>query len=111
MRQPLPTNSTLLGLAEENALADQAGFTTPRAYPNPAATGQAVSIAYELARPATVRVTVSDVLGRPVAALPPVHQDAGFQTTEWRPTVAPGVYLVRVQADGRPARTVRVVVR
>ena len=110
-RLPLPANSTLLGLAVEAALTARTGLSTPRAYPNPAATGQALSIAYELACPATVRATVLDVLGRAVATLPAARQDAGFQTLDWRPTVAPGTYLVRVEADGGTARTVRIVVR
>ena len=111
VRQPLPIGSTVLGRADEATLAERAGFTAPRAYPNPAVPGQALTIAYELARPAMVQATVLDVLGRVVAALPAVRQDAGFQTREWHPTVAPGTYSVRVQADGGPARTVRVVVR
>ena len=111
VRQPLPIGSTVLGRADEATLAERAGFTAPRAYPNPAVPGQALTIAYELARPATVQATVLDVLGRVVAALPAGRQDAGFQTREWHPTVAPGTYSVRVQADGGPARTVRVVVR
>jgi hypothetical protein len=110
VRQPLPTGSTLLGLRDETAVADRAGFTTPRVYPNPAATGQRLTIAYELARPATVQATVYDLLGRPVAVLPAARQDAGFQTLEWLPSVAPGTYTIRIQAGG-PTRTVRVVVQ
>ncbi|MBC7448152.1 MAG: T9SS type A sorting domain-containing protein [Hymenobacteraceae bacterium] len=111
VRQALPAGSTLLGLADEASLTDRAGFTAPRVYPNPTVSGQALSIAYELARPATVQAVVYDLLGRVVAALPAARQDAGFQSLQWQPGVAPGTYTVRVQADGGPARPVRVVVR
>ncbi len=111
VRQRLPANSTLLGLAEEADLTARAGFSAPLVYPNPAVSGQAVSIAYDLARPATVQATVFDVLGRVVTTLPATRQASGFQTLDWTPTLAPGTYLVRVQADGGPARVTRVVVR
>lgn len=111
VRQPLPAGSTLLGLAAEAALTDRTGLTAPQLYPNPAAAGQTVTIAYELARPATVQATVLDVLGRVVATLPTVRQDAGFQTLDWQTAPVPGTYTVRLQADGGPARPVRVVVR
>ena len=111
VRQSLPAGSTLLGLAEEADLTARAGFTAPRAYPNPSAQRQTVSIAYELARPAAVTATVLDVLSRVVATLPAARQGAGFQTLEWRADVAPGTYVVRLQADGGVARTTRVVVQ
>ena len=111
VRQPLPAGSTLLGLAADATLAARAGFSAPRAYPNPTAAGEGFTLAYELGRPAEVGATVYDVLGRPVGALAPVRQDAGFQTLVWQPHLAPGTYVVRVQANGGPARPVRVVVQ
>jgi glycosidase len=111
MRQTLPTGSTLLGLREDTNITAKSGLSAPLAYPNPADAGSSLQIAYELQRPATVRGTVVDLLGRPVATLPVQRQDVGFQTLTWVPAVAPGSYMIRLQADGGPARTVRVVVR
>ncbi len=110
VRQPLPAGSTLLGLVDEATLTERTGFTAPRVYPNPAVAGNALTIAYELARPATVRAALYDMLGRLIVELPAVQQSAGFQTIDWRATVAPGTYLVRVKADGGPARPVRLIV-
>lgn len=109
VKQPLP-NGSVQGLADDLTVA-ATGLSLPLAFPNPTAGGP-LALAYELARPATVRATVIDVLGRPVTTLT-ARQDAGFQTLTWAPaaSVAPGTYLVRVQADNGPARTVRVVVQ
>lgn len=109
VRQPLP-NGSVLSVADDLTTAT-AGLSAPQAFPNPSA-GSPMTIAYELARPATVRATVLDVLGRPVTTFSE-RQDAGFQTLTWAPTatVAPGTYMVRLRADNGPARTVRVVVQ
>ena len=109
VRQTLPAG-TVLSLSGDAATV-RAGLSAPLAYPNPTATGQLLTIGYELARAATVRATVVDVLGRTVASVPAIRQEAGFQTLDWHPTLAPGTYTVRVQADGGPARPVRVVVQ
>ncbi len=111
VRQPLPAGSTLLGLREDVNITAKSGLTAPLAYPNPATQNGALSIAYELQRPAMVRATVFDLLGRPVLTLPAQRQGEGFQTLDWTPTVPAGTYAVRIQADGNPARIVRIVVR
>ncbi len=109
VRQPRPAG-VLLGMQEDRMDA-QTGLSAPAVYPNPAALGAPLTLAYELQRPAEVRVTVLDLLGRTVATLAPVRQTTGFQTLDWTPTVTAGTYLIRVTADGAPARTVRVVVK
>lgn len=77
-------------------------------YPNPA-TRRAV-IRYSLLREATVRLTVYDTLGRRVALLADEQSQEGAHVLDLGGlSVAPGVYLVRMEVDG-VATTERITV-
>jgi hypothetical protein len=83
---------------------------TLSAYPSPLRSGSPLSLRLALPESALVDAAVYDVLGREVAVL--AHgtaMAAGENSLAWTASVAPGVYLVRVQAAGT-ARTARVVV-
>ena len=85
----------------------RAGFGLTSA-PNPLR--DTATLHYTLDRYADVRLAVYDVLGREVATLAEGAQSAGSYTTRWAAAgVAPGVYLVRLQA-GPTVATRRVVV-
>lgn len=83
------------------------------AAPNPARDG--TSIAYAVPRPAHVRMSVLDVQGRTVASLLDENVPAGAHDLPWAARtshgdrLAPGVYLVQLDADGTRV-TKRVVV-
>lgn len=83
------------------------------AFPNPFHT--ATTFSYVLATTARVEVGVFDVLGRRIRTLVHQVQPAGSHAASWdgrdasgRP-VAPGVYLLSLEADGVPVRARRVV--
>ncbi len=68
-------------------------------------------VRFETAAPASVRVSVTDVLGREVAVLADGPRAAGAHTEalDGR-SLPPGVYLVRVAVDGQPGRPALVTV-
>lgn len=73
-----------------------------RSAPNPVT--DRTSIRYTLDRQADVRLTVFDALGRSVATLVDAAQPAGDYDADWTVGgVAPGLYIVRLQADGAVA--------
>jgi penicillin amidase len=77
--------------------------------PNPVA--GAASLRYTIDTPATVRLSVFDALGREVAVLVDAEQAAGaHRVSLGTAALAPGVYTVRLVADGRAATAQRVVV-
>ena len=94
------------GVADE-AGADAAGLALALA-PNPT-TGTTV-VRYETAAAQRVRVTVVDVLGRPVAVLADGEQAAGPHEVRLDTArLAPGVYVVRLDAGvGALARRITV---
>ncbi len=68
------------------------------------------TVRYVLDRPARVRLTVYDVLGRRVSTLVDGDRDGGTHEIAFTAGLAPGAYVVRLDADGRGAtRTVVVV--
>ena len=76
-------------------------------YPNPVRDRATVS--YALPEPATVQLTVYDVLGRRVAVLDEGRREPGVHHLTWTPeTAASGVYLLRFSADGQ-TRTRKVM--
>ena len=77
--------------------------------PNPV-TGRA-TITYDLPEASDVEVAVYDVLGRRVTVLAQGQRQAGTHRTTWRAEgAAPGVYLLRLAADGqtRSRKIVRI---
>ncbi len=78
--------------------------------PRPSPTAGATTIAVSLAAPSAVRLDVLDVLGRTVATLVDGPLPAGEHTARLDGgALAPGVYAVRLTADGRT--TTRTLVR
>jgi PKD repeat protein len=78
-----------------------------RVYPNP----QTAETAVHLNLPAStmVQLTVTDALGRTVLTTAATRLAAGEQTLPLNARLAPGLYLVRVLADGQPLTTKLVV--
>jgi hypothetical protein len=77
-------------------------FSVEQNYPNPFRS--ATSIAFALAEPEVVRITVFDLTGREVIVVSDVHMLAGSHTVSWDghdaggQRVASGTYLYRIQA-------------
>jgi len=79
-------------------------LTTPErvdlkpAYPNPLKTETTIS--YALAEPSVVSVTLTDLLGRRIAApLEGQRQTAGDHTFIWSAEgISPGIYVITLQA-------------
>ena len=104
---------------------DQFGFAAPSsagegspgalataavAFPNP--TSGAATVAFELARASDVTVDVVDLLGRRVARLGTTPQAAGdVRLALPTASLAPGLYLVRVQTEAGVATTRLTVTR
>jgi len=77
--------------------------------PNPAA--GTTTIAYALPTAATTTIVVQNLLGQTIRQLAPARQAAGPQTQALPlQGLAPGVYLVRLQADGQ-TQTARLLVQ
>lgn len=74
------------------------------AAPNPTQGG--VRLVYELPAAATITLSVHNALGQLVRQLPPVRQAAGSQVQQLPELgLAPGVYLVQLQADDQRQTT------
>jgi len=99
----VPTGSTLATRAAETAV-----FQLSVA-PNPAA--GTTTIAYALPTAATTTIVVQNLLGQTIRQLAPARQAAGPQTQALPlQGLAPGVYLVRLQAEGQ-TQTARLLVQ
>ena len=105
----VPGDALIPGLT---ATSREAGSPSPagfelRSYPNPAAGPVHVALAVEAA--GRLRVTVVDLLGRQVATLHEGIVPGGRHEFRWDDAVAPGLYFVVAEIDGR--RAVRAVTR
>ncbi len=104
----------LIASAERSTTEVPETFALAPNYPNPF--NPSTALAYALPRPASVRLTVYDALGRHVRTLVESEQPAGSYTVRWdghddagRP-VPSGVYLYRIIAgDFVQARTMLLV--
>jgi hypothetical protein len=103
-----------LATGAEAVTASAVAATLAPVVPNPAPGGQA-TIRFSLPRAAEVSLRVYDVAGRLVRVLEEAQRPAGERTLAWDgrdaagEVAAPGVYLVRLVADG-VSRTRRVTV-
>ncbi len=80
------------------------------AFPNPFRTQTALR--FELTEVANVKVTVYDLAGRLIATLSDGSRAAGFHEVLWDVHAIPGgVYVVRLEADGRPYIRMLTVLR
>jgi uncharacterized protein (TIGR03790 family) len=87
-----------------DAQREQASVTTApglrQNFPNPF--NPATSITYSLSRNSHVTLTIYDVVGREVARLVDRQQGPGSYTAAWEAhAAASGVYICRLQAEGR----------
>ncbi len=77
-------------------------------YPNPFTSS--LTVAFVLAKPGEVRLAVYDVLGRKVGMLDEGWRPAGEHRMQFAGDHLPGgVYLVRLETDGRRSATRRIV--
>ncbi len=89
-------------------------FALEQNYPNPVSASGATpaSIRYSVAERGSVRLIVTDVLGRIVAELMDEVMDAGTYTRTWVPYGVPaGLYLVTLEARGTSTGTQRATMR
>lgn len=87
-----------------------AGFRLRQNYPNPF--NPSTSIRYDLERTSAVRLTVTDILGRPVARLVDRVQGPGSHSAEWSAaSTSSGVYLCRLEVDGSSVTRKMVLVK
>ncbi len=94
------------------------GFTLDAAWPNPIAVGAgAMQIPFTLARAQSVRIVITDLLGRVVRVLEDASRPQGSHVVAWdlrdstgKP-VAPGIYHVRMSVGVVSATRAVVVVR
>ncbi|HLT47601.1 MAG TPA: T9SS type A sorting domain-containing protein [Rubricoccaceae bacterium] len=82
----------------------------PSLFPNPVPSGRTATLAFHLPEDGTVAVTVYDALGRRVGAAAHVLEAGAHRLPLDVPGLAPGVYLVRVEAPGA-VTTARLTVR
>ncbi|MEM6784302.1 MAG: T9SS type A sorting domain-containing protein [Bacteroidota bacterium] len=95
-------------VASEDAPPGKPGETTLLGVPYPNPTQDAVTVPLTLTRPAEVRVTVVDLLGREVAVLTEGPQQAGRHALALdTASLAPGLYVVRATVDAAAAETRR----
>ena len=95
-------------VADEDAAAAATWLSPPT--PNPARTG--ARVAYRVATAGRVRLSVVDLLGREVAVLTDAERSAGAgQAALPVGRLAPGVYVIRLEADGRVLTRRAVVAR
>lgn len=86
------------GDAEQGAAIRPAGFTLRPVVPNPF--NHAATVAVELPHASPLRVSVFDLLGRPVSLLHDGPAVAGTNRLVWRPDgIASGQYIVRAETE------------
>ena len=84
--------------ADDDEAADEASLSVPS--PNPTRTG--ARLAFTLAHAGHARLAVYDVLGREVAVVADGAHPAGAHEADFRAAgLAPGLYVVRLEAAGR----------
>ncbi|MCH8962493.1 MAG: T9SS type A sorting domain-containing protein, partial [Bacteroidetes bacterium] len=87
-------------VAADDAPAVPGAFVLSQNYPNPFTLS--TTIRYRVPRTASVTLTVHDVLGRTVATLVDGQQAPGEHVAAFEAAALPnGVYLYRLQAEGR----------
>jgi ligand-binding sensor domain-containing protein len=89
------------------------GFALGPNYPNPF--NSSTRISYSLPKEGFVRLFVFDALGREIERLVDARMPAGTHSTEWRPSVASGVYFYRIEVStaeggGRPLAVTRKMI-
>ncbi len=97
------TLSSITAVKQESQLPQK--FHLEQNYPNPFSAS--TSISYKLEEQSDVKVTIYDVLGREIRTFEVGFQSAGTYGVVWNGrndlgrVVMPGVYLCRLQADGK----------
>lgn len=102
-------NTVSVGEARPGTGALPAQFSLTAAYPNPF--NPSTALTASLAKPAELRLTVYDPLGRRVAKIDYGQLGAGTHRIVWQApgTLASGLYLMRVEALGVGSATKRVL--
>jgi hypothetical protein len=94
-RRPLSEVATSV---ENSATVLPGEFRLGQNYPNPF--NPSTTIRYDLPKSADISLKVYDVLGGEVATLAEGRKDAGSYQVQWNPTVASGIYFVRLRTGG-----------
>ena len=106
----IASSDTDLGVwIEPGTAGEAAALSLDAPFPNPAS--QSAAVRYTLAAPGAVRLEAFDVLGRRVAVLAEGEQPAGPHAARFEASaLAPGVYVLRLDAGGQVlSRRVTVV--
>lgn len=94
----------ILGLGDEPVTAIPRDFELHQNYPNPF--NPTTLVRYDLPNDASVKLEIYNMLGQRVKTLLNASQTAGYKSISWNGTndhgesVASGVYLLRINADG-----------
>jgi hypothetical protein len=92
------------GIGEELDTETPATFMLSHGYRYPSS--PVATIRYSLPEPAHVNLAVYSILGKKVATLLDRDHDAGHHQVDWNTgTVASGIYVIRMEADGRISKT------
>jgi uncharacterized repeat protein (TIGR01451 family) len=105
---PVRTNTATTAVLLPTAMTADSRTTAFTAYPNPA--HESLSVAAVLSKAGTLRLSLLDVLGRPVAQQTIAAPTGPLQHTFALRGLAPGLYLLRVQRPDGTTATQRVVV-
>ena len=99
------TASTLTWQTQEGLRDNQSAFSLVQNYPNPF--NPSTTIAYKIERASHVVLSVYDIAGRQVETLVNQYQSVGTYQVRWNAEgamgrrLASGVYIARLQVDGR----------
>lgn len=83
-------------------------YALRHSYPNPVSLGggESAQVVYDLAERSRVRLTVSNLLGQPIAVIANHELDAGSYSAAWRPVDLPaGTYIVTFAAESLQSGT------
>jgi hypothetical protein len=105
---PVRTNTATTAVLLPTAMTADSRTTAFTAYPNPA--HESLSVAAVLSKAGTLRLSLLDVLGRPVAQQTIAAPAGQLQHTFALRGLAPGLYLLRLQLPDGTTATQRVVV-
>jgi hypothetical protein len=106
---PVRTNTATTAVLLPTAMTADSRTTAFTAYPNPA--HESLSVAAVLSKAGTLRLSLLDVLGRPVAQQAVAAPTGPLQHTFALRSLAPGLYLLRVQLPDGTTATQRIVVK
>lgn len=111
-QQPNPRLVRIIGTGRPNGLPNEPAAADVTLFPNPVSASGSATLAYQLAAPAPVRITLLDAVGRTIWQQAGSQLVAAGEQRQPLPTTGlrPGLYAVRL-SDGAGERVLRLVVQ